>query len=473
MEDFYAKARKVNRIEFLVATVLLTFFVIVILTDDEEARAYAPPADPIIPFANFYLRSIVEFTTMYLSFILLSQYVVLKLIRKEALLLNIVLIAVVFVILGVVFGRMDFGFAPLAIFAVYTALKYGLIYLWSVSKAIQSRYRFLAPGVLLAIALWVISIFFFIIGEAEKDVIAVWATLIPFGFFLYSYSFYSLIPAAMERKRPFRIYLSKVILVLLYTELPLVFLAFIFTYDTEAPVMISLVNALFQLAVTVPFSWILYKRYTKGNEEITSLKRELGQSAASIDFLRSQINPHFLFNALNTLYGTALQEKAERTAEGVQKLGDMMRFMLQENMQEKIPLSREIEYVDNYINLQRLRTDAIPGVTIHADITHHDHQLQMPPMLLIPFVENAFKHGISFREPSYIRIMLAVNGNTLHFDVSNSNHPKPENDPEKHKSGIGLTNVKQRLQLLYPGKHELIIRETAREFFIHLTIQLS
>jgi sensor histidine kinase YesM len=94
-------------------------------------------------------------------------------------------------------------------------------------------------------------------------------------------------------------------------------------------------------------------------------------------------------------------------------------------------------------------------------------------MLLIPFVENAFKHGISLREPSHIRVTLDVKDQVLYFDVNNSKHHKPENDPEKDKSGIGLNNVKQRLQLLYPARHELIIRETSREFFVHLTIQLT
>jgi LytS/YehU family sensor histidine kinase len=94
-------------------------------------------------------------------------------------------------------------------------------------------------------------------------------------------------------------------------------------------------------------------------------------------------------------------------------------------------------------------------------------------MLLIPFVENAFKHGISFREVSHIKVTLEIKNNTLYFDVYNSKHARQENDPEKDKSGVGLENVKQRLKLLYPGKHELILRETSKEFFVHLTIQLS
>jgi LytS/YehU family sensor histidine kinase len=142
-------------------------------------------------------------------------------------------------------------------------------------------------------------------------------------------------------------------------------------------------------------------------------------------------------------------------------------------MQEKISLVREIEYLNNYIGLQRLRTDPNPIIKIEEVIEQEVHTTQIAPMLLIPFVENAFKHGISFREPSHIKVTLEVKDNSLYFDVYNSKHARVENDPEKDKSGIGLNNVKQRLQLLYPRKHELIIRETGKEFFVHLTIQLS
>jgi two-component system, LytTR family, sensor kinase len=98
---------------------------------------------------------------------------------------------------------------------------------------------------------------------------------------------------------------------------------------------------------------------------------------------------------------------------------------------------------------------------------------QIAPMLLIPFVENAFKHGISFREPSHIKVILEIKDKSLYLDVYNSKHIRHHSDPEKDKSGIGLENVKQRLKLLYPNRHELIIRDSAQEFFIHLTIQLA
>ena len=191
-----------------------------------------------------------------------------------------------------------------------------------------------------------------------------------------------------------------------------------------------------------------------------------------MDFLRSQINPHFLFNALNTLYASALIENAEKTSDGIQKLGDMMRFMLHENVQDKISLTRDVDYLENYIALQKLRTSRSADIVIDTQIDEQLNNLQITPMLLIPFVENAFKHGISLQHPSYIKVTLQTKDKTLYFDVHNSIHIKPDTDPEKFKSGIGLQNVKQRLALLYPEKHELIIRESAKEFFIHLTMQL-
>jgi LytS/YehU family sensor histidine kinase len=170
----------------------------------------------------------------------------------------------------------------------------------------------------------------------------------------------------------------------------------------------------------------------------------------------------------------AIHEKAERTSEAIEKLGSMMRFMLQENVQEKISLNRDLEYLHNYIALQRLRTDINTNIRIQITIPQSvDPAMQIAPMLLIPFIENAFKHGISLREESQIRVSLELNQSTLYFDVFNTKHIRPENDPEKNSNGIGLMNVKQRLQLVYPGKHELVIRETTHGYFVHLVINLG
>ncbi|XHR96618.1 sensor histidine kinase [Mucilaginibacter sp. UC70_90] len=238
--------------------------------------------------------------------------------------------------------------------------------------------------------------------------------------------------------------------------------------------VLVILNFFTQLFIVTPLALGTYRRRNmKNQEEIKMLKTELGQSDANLNFLKSQINPHFLFNALNTLYGTALQEQAARTGEGIQKLGEMMRFMLEENIKDTITLSRDIEYLKNYILLQKLRSATSSSIAIETDIEEYQGPLIITPMLLIPFVENAFKHGISLQNPSHIKVALQVEGSTVYFDVHNSIHSRPDNDPEKERGGIGLENVKQRLNLLYPNRHELVMRENAREFFVHLSIQLA
>lgn len=503
MKDFINKPANFNRIEFWAATTLFVFLVFFHISDavhNGETRAQVSSAEANVPFSYYFVAKLIQYAVLYLAFLFLNFIVVPKLIRKEGLFQNILSVILTLLAAGTVFGVKDtylkYNLAPadkpdwtvhnflfrsgflyaswlLLVFGFYTAIKYTGLYLLSRTEAIQSKYKFITPGALVAFVLWMVSMFLLLISNADSALKTGWAIVIPCGILLYCYSFHTLIPKSLSKKRPFTSYIAKTLLVLIISLLPVGLLGLLLTNDEDPAMAIAFFNAAFQLLITAPLTWILFKRRLKGNEEIYTLKKELGQTHASFDFLRSQINPHFLFNALNTIYGTAIQEKAERTGEGIEKLGDMMRFMLQENMQEKISLAREIDYLNNYIGLQKLRTDPNPNIRIEAEIEQPLNPVQIAPMLLIPFVENAFKHGISFREPSHIKITLEVKNDTLYFDVHNSKYAKPKNDPEKYKSGIGLNNVKQRLQLLYPGKHELIIRETGKEFFIHLTLQLS
>ncbi|MEX2592696.1 MAG: histidine kinase [Anditalea sp.] len=237
--------------------------------------------------------------------------------------------------------------------------------------------------------------------------------------------------------------------------------------------IVGAVLALFILAVFNPLFQMLFTKYHSFLGQIDSLTNKLDQRSADLQFLRSQINPHFLFNALNTLYATALQENAEKSAEGIQKLGDLMRFMLHENNQEKIAVEREKEYLINYVDLQLLRTKGQENIEIVFNRSEENCLGEIAPMLLIPFVENAFKHGISLQKKSWVKISLRCVEGGVHLDINNSIHRKTGEDPEKISSGIGLQNVKQRLSLLYPQQHELIIRENELEYFVHLSIQLQ
>lgn len=209
------------------------------------------------------------------------------------------------------------------------------------------------------------------------------------------------------------------------------------------------------------------------DRQTRELQTDLGQTGAELAGLKAQLNPHFLFNALNTLYASALQEGGERTAEGIQRLGDLMRFMLHDNAQDFIDLSREVEYLRQYVELQRLRIGAAETVDIRLNLPETTCPNQVPPMLLIPFVENAFKHGISLRQPSWIDVELTCEPGRVVFRVSNSKHVRTGDQPEAEASGIGLENVRKRLDLLYPNRHTLTIHETSREFSVGLELEIK
>jgi len=133
-------------------------------------------------------------------------------------------------------------------------------------------------------------------------------------------------------------------------------------------------------------------------------------------------------------------------------------------------LEKEIAYLQNYIALQRLRTQGTPDIIIDVNIDEALCEHNIAPMLLIPFVENAFKYGISQRNKSRINLSLSCTNDKIYFDVYNSIHVNKSVEIENESMGIGINNVRQRLNLLYPGKHDLNIRETGTEFFVHLTL---
>lgn len=453
-----------EKIEFGLATLLFLLGFIVIIAEGPTSYAALWGVD--------YLYFILVLCFFYLSFLLLNFVVVPTIVQREDLLRNMIVIAA---ILGISFAlspHLDDN-ALIVGLSIYFFGKFSLIFMWRRFRDFREEKGSFSTGILLAVIFYLLLMFSLFIGEAHPGAIAVPGILVPFSIGFYILSFHKLLPVAVQKQYSIWNYVWKTFLIILVAAIPLGLLIYLLTGDEDLPLIVAMLNFPLQFFVTAPIAWLVYKRQAKGKEEVDKLQKELGQSTAKFDFLRSQINPHFLFNALNTLYGTAIQENADRTGEGIQKLGDMMRFMLHENMQEKISLEREIEYLENYISLQRLRTDPSPEVVIQTQIQQQFEYAQISPMLLIPFVENAFKHGISFREASHIKIALEKKGNTLYFDVYNSKHPRQENDPEKDKSGIGLNNVKQRLQLLYPSKHELLIRENSKEFFVHLSLELS
>lgn len=189
--------------------------------------------------------------------------------------------------------------------------------------------------------------------------------------------------------------------------------------------------------------------------------------SAQIASLKSQINPHFLFNTLNNIYATAINTSPE-TADMVDKLSEMMRYTMKDTQKDMVSLEDEINYIDNYIELQKVRLDK--RVKLEYEYKGNFSEYQIAPMLLIPFIENAFKHGVNAEQRSNIRIELSIKESELHLVVSNRK-VETQKETSEH-SGLGIENTKHRLQLLYPLKHLLSINETERDFLVSLHINL-
>ncbi len=195
------------------------------------------------------------------------------------------------------------------------------------------------------------------------------------------------------------------------------------------------------------------------------IKRQ--QAEIELSVLKSQINPHFLFNVLNSIYALSLQ-KSDQTPEVVMGLSEILRYMLYEARHEFVPLKKELQMVRDYTDIEKMRLSK--GQTLQIHCPDRIPAYQVAPLLLIPFVENAIKHGTNtMAEAAFITIDIQIADDRLRFYCKNNYKPQPV----AKDSGLGLDNVRKRLQLLYPGKHTLDIQQQNDTFEVTLTIQLS
>lgn len=267
--------------------------------------------------------------------------------------------------------------------------------------------------ILIALGMWIAILIWFMAAPDGHQVFGLlWIYVVPYGFFLFMLNLYWLIPQTEKKKKNSRIfYLLRLIpLILLFS--PLILLFYNFSRHTMS-VQIRVFSLLAMTGISISLAWFTYQQTKERIEQLASLRRVIGRSTADLRFLRSQVNPHFLFNALNTLYGMAIKEEAVNTGDGIQRLGDMMRFLLRDNQKEQIPLSSEIRYIKDYIYLQQLRLSDSENIRLSVNIQDPEREYSIAPMLLIPFVENAFKHGIRLQENSVIDIALSVAEGTL------------------------------------------------------------
>lgn len=186
-----------------------------------------------------------------------------------------------------------------------------------------------------------------------------------------------------------------------------------------------------------------------------------------LSLLRNQINPHFFFNTLNNLYALSL-EKSDQTSEVILKLSEMMRYTIYDCKEDTVAIASEVAYLENFIALQKMRHHNRGQISFEKDITIN--RLQIAPMILIVFLENAFKHGFDLLEKdAFLKIELTVKENLLHFFIENN-----FNEADQNKSiGIGLENVKRRLSLIYPNTHELTIVKENTLFRVDLKLHIE
>jgi len=212
-------------------------------------------------------------------------------------------------------------------------------------------------------------------------------------------------------------------------------------------------------------------RILERHAQIEKRQKELEKEKlnSELAFLKSQISPHFFFNTLNNIY-SLISIHAEDAKEAVLKLSKMMRYLLYESEQGQTLLSSEIEFMNNYIDLMRLRMSEKVKLTV--DFPEKYENISIAPLLFIPFIENAFKHGISYREKSFIHIAMTIMKETITFRCSNSNN-KVIDETNGNHTGIGLENVKKRLNLLFPGRYDLNIDKSSKMYKVELIIRLK
>ena len=200
-------------------------------------------------------------------------------------------------------------------------------------------------------------------------------------------------------------------------------------------------------------------------EKVTK-EREAKRQETELQFLRAQLNPHFLFNSLNCIY-SLVRNKSNEASEAVITLSELMRYMLYETKQDLVPLEKELSYIKNYLALQLLRLSNSENV--RYNITGSSKGIYIPPLLLIPFVENAFKYGTDFEGKTEIDMRIQITQTHLIFNIENKIGPYKK---DRLNSGVGLENIKSRLQLLYPNAHKLNIIKDKGYYSVQLLLNI-
>ncbi|GAA6242653.1 hypothetical protein F030043B2_16950 [Bacteroides fragilis] len=234
------------------------------------------------------------------------------------------------------------------------------------------------------------------------------------------------------------------------------------------PGWIFFVRDILSLIFTIGLSAAIRMSARWGEAEAARREAEKSRTEAELKNLRNQLNPHFLLNTLNNIYALIAFD-SDKAQQAVQELSKLLRYVLYDNQQNYVPLCKEVDFIRNYIELMRIRLSGNVEVITQLDI-QPDSQTKIAPLIFISLIENAFKHGISPTELSFIHILISENKEEIRCEIRNSCHPKTNMD--KSGSGIGLEQVSKRLELSYPGRYrwDKAISEDGKEYISKLLI---
>lgn len=306
-----------------------------------------------------------------------------------------------------------------------------------------------------------------------REILTVTAIMLPYNMVLvYLGLYWALPPALMGRYGRLVVYLpGSWVLIILYRGYVLIpLLTGELTLLPEFQQTIAQLDWYIALAIVgMAVSIALYRFWYQREQANQQLTYKTG--IIKLQVLKAQVHPHFLFNTLNNLYSLTLKHSPQ-APDMVLKLSGLMKYMIHECHAHTVPLVKEIEFLNNYIELEKLRYGR--RLEISVGITGEMGVTQIAPLLLIPFVENAFKHGSSQQiGQARIELSLGITGNELVFRIENSKDENSASRTTQNKVSIGLDTVQKRLTLLYPDAHQLIIRPEMDRFIVELTIQLD
>ncbi|MBE7172188.1 MAG: histidine kinase [Williamsia sp.] len=294
-----------------------------------------------------------------------------------------------------------------------------------------------------------------------------YTTKFVFWIILFYLNAYFLLPQLLYKRRKVMYGLSLLGVLLSLSLIELLYISFgdmPFRLRADGFILFNVFPFLFTLVSSTAYRMYLDKRDADKNQK----EKETEHLKTELSFLRSQISPHFMFNVLNNMVSLA-RKKSDLLEPSLMKLSYLMRYFLYESDEEKVSLEKEIEYLQSYIDLQEQRFGK--NLSIEATM-QKDSDYQIAPMLLIPFVENAFKHGVGIVGNAVIIILLKAENSVLQFQVANKYSPGGEQAKDK-TAGIGLANIQRRLDLLYGENHTLQITKEGGWFKASLQLQLS